>query len=275
MAIHLFSPTVRSNGCRARVAPGLATWLLACLATVSSLLAQPPVHYRYHSPMPPGAIGREQLERGGPLPGYFQPVEIKVPPGALVSLASEGQFCEAQPAPLNIGMLIAPVYRLRISNIPLADGQEVFPTVEVINRLYPPCGMERRFPIPIDVTAEDINLALQGKFVTRVIYLEDPDQALPAREGPDGTNWYDAGPSANPLLEADRLGRPMAILRMGGRLPDERDGPDAEFLFGCPPFTIFRRTPIVVQPPPVQVPVAPGPVAPGPEVLAPGTAPGQ
>ncbi len=42
--------------------------------------------------MPPGAIGSRQLQRGGPLPGFFQPVEIKAPAGALISLASGDQF---------------------------------------------------------------------------------------------------------------------------------------------------------------------------------------
>ena len=46
--------------------------------------------------MPPGAIGSLQLQRGGPLPGFFQPVEIKAPFGALISLAVDGQFDEPQ-----------------------------------------------------------------------------------------------------------------------------------------------------------------------------------
>ena len=62
------------------------------------------VHYRYQGNEPPGAIGSWQLLRGGPLPGYFQPVEIKAPQGALVSLAVDGTFLPSIPAPVRVGM---------------------------------------------------------------------------------------------------------------------------------------------------------------------------
>ena len=60
-------------------------WRPACMLAAQ----QPPVHYLHQGIMPPGAIGSRQLQRGGPLPGFFQPVEIKAPPGALISLAVE------------------------------------------------------------------------------------------------------------------------------------------------------------------------------------------
>ena len=42
-------------------------------------------------------------------------------------------------------------------------------------------------------------------------------------------------PGRDPLAVADELGRPVAILRLGARLPDYPQGPDAQFLFGCQP----------------------------------------
>lgn len=198
------------------------------------------MHYRHGGLAPPGAIGSVQLQRGGPLPGYFQPVEIRAPQGARISLAVSGAFDAPQATPLRIGLLIAPVYRLKVSNLPGHEGQEVFPTIELIDRLYPPRGQERRFPVPIELTAEDLALALDGKYVTRVIYLEDPDMALPVAQRADQQEWFDAGPGVNPVQEADRWGRPLAIVRLGGRVPDDRRGPDMQFLGGCPPFTFFR-----------------------------------
>jgi len=200
------------------------------------LAAQSPVHYRYQGNEPPGAIGSWQLLRGGPLPGYFQPVEIKAPKGALISLAVDGSFAQAIKTPFRVGMLIAPVYRLRVTNIPLHEGEEVFPTIEVIDRLYPPAGQVTRFPIPIELTQEDLELALAGNYITRVVYLEDPTHALPAGPPCNEQNWFDAGPGSNPVEIADRLGRPMAIVRLGGRVPDSRTGADCQFLAGCPPF---------------------------------------
>lgn len=223
--------------CRAKVAGTVVVVMLANLLVSHKLAAQSPVHYRYQGNEPPGAIGSWQLLRGGPLPGYFQPVEIRAPKGALVSLAVEGDFGPPIATPFRVGMLIAPVYRLRVTNIPLHEGEEVFPTIEVIDRLYPPAGQAPRFPIPIELSQEDLELALAGHFVMRVVYLEDANHALPAGPPCVEQNWFDAGPGANPVEVADRLGRPMAILRMGGRVPDKQSGaPDCQFLRGCPPF---------------------------------------
>ncbi len=210
---------------------GLATILLA---------QQPGVHYWHYGAMPPGAIGTRQLLRGGPLPGYFQPVEIKAPSGALISLAADGQFTEPQSGPCKVGMLIGAVYRLKITGIRLAEGAEVFPTVEIVDRTYPPLGTQWSFPVPVELGYEDLRLALDGKFVTRVIYLEDPCNALPAGENPQAQNWFEVRPGQDPLAVADALGRPVAILRLGGRLPVSGDGPDQNFLFGCPPFICYR-----------------------------------
>jgi len=186
--------------------------------------------------MPPGAIGSRQLQRGGPLLGFYQPVEIKAPPGALVSLVVANQFDEAQSAPRKAGFLIGAVYRLRVTNIRLAEGAEVFPTIEVIDRLYAPAGQQCRFTIPIELTEDDLKLALNGQFVTRVIYLEDPQSALPAKDNPESQNWFETKPGQDPLAVADSLGRPVAILRLGARLIDNVESPDPSFFYGSPPF---------------------------------------
>lgn len=227
--------TLRRQNHLARV---VGTWMAAVLVgmgVTARLAAQsPPVHYEHAGIMPPGAIGRAQLQRGGPLPGYFQPVEIKVPAGAKISTAESGDFSDGIADSTKVGLLIGSVYRLKISGIPLQEGAEVYPTIEVIDRLYPPLGQEFRFPIPIELTQEELEMALDGKFVTRVIYLEEPQAALPVREQPDQQSYFEARDGENPLEVADTLGRPMAILRLGGRLPDA-DGPDAVFLFNSPP----------------------------------------
>ncbi|NLE38989.1 MAG: hypothetical protein GX621_13280 [Pirellulaceae bacterium] len=209
--------------------------LLACCLTSLLLAAQNEVHYLHQGVMPPGAIGSVQLQRGGPLPGYFQPVEIKAPAGVAISLAVGNTFDEPSPAPLRLGMLIGQVYRIRVTQIPLAEGVEVFPTIEVIDRLYTPREQQHRFAIPIELTQEDLELAAQGKFVTRVIYLEDPLRALPVAQSPEGQNWLEIEPGRDPLAEADSLGRPVAILRLGARLPNPNDLGDAAFYFGSPP----------------------------------------
>ena len=240
MVLKLRCPDGWATQPRVRAARAVASACVLLAMTVAATAQQPPMHYRHPGLAPPGAIGLTRLQRGGPLPSYFQPVEIRAPQGTTLSIASQGQFGPPQQAPLHLGLLIAPVYRLKVSNLPGHEGQEVFPTIEVIDRLYPPRGQERRFPIPIELNADDLELALDDKFVTRVIYLEDPDRALPVSETRLDQHWYDGGPGVNALEEADRWGRPLAIVRMGGRVPDAERGPDLQFLGTCAPFTIFR-----------------------------------
>jgi len=230
--------------------------LLALAPSVPLSAQQPGVHYFHQGAMPPGAIGSLQLQRGGPLPGFFQPVEIKAPYGALISLAVDGRFDRPQQAPARVGMLIAPVYRIRVTGIPRHPGEEVFPTIELVNRLYTPRGQEQRFAVPIDLTQEDLELALEGKFVTRVIYLEDPESALPVRD-PKDQNWFDVGPGRDPLAIADRLGRPVAIVRMGGRVPVRGEAPGMDFLNGCPPMVKIPPRMKILKPPPKQPLAAP------------------
>jgi len=207
---------------------------------------EPAVHWQHAGALPPGAIGRLRLGRGGPVSGFFQLVSIAGPKGAEVSLVIDRQFSEPEALPVSVGMLIAPVYRLRITNIPFHPGTEVFPTVEVIDRLYPPPGQAERFPVPVVFSLDELELAIEGKYVTRVIYVENPLEALAASEADETQHWFEAKPGEDPLAVADRLGRPVAIVRIGGRLP-AAEGPGDLFLGGSPP--LKRGTPHKVRAP--------------------------
>jgi hypothetical protein len=217
--------------------------VVACSVTVTAQ-AEPPRHYLHAGAMPPGAVGSRQLMRGGPLPGYYQPVEIRAPEGAQVAYAMEYGFSDSQLAPAKAGMMIGSVYRLKITGIPRHEGEELYPTIEVIDRLYPPLGQELKFPIPIEFAPEDIEAAFQGKFVTRIIYLENPRGAYPKAEDPKVQHYFEVGSHEDPLVVADRLGRPMAILRIGGRTPDDPANPGPAFLYNSPPLLRVRPRPL-------------------------------
>lgn len=174
--------------------------------------------------MPTGAIGRQQLARGGPVVGYYQPVEIVAPPAALLSVAEGGDFSTPRQTRLLVGMLVGGVYRLKVANIQGMEGEELFPTIEVIDRLYPPPGQAVRFPIPIHLTGEELRLAADGRFVQRIVYLEPPQDAIP-QAFPPGTQPYFEVPAGEDALHvADRLGRPVALLRIGSRIPNANAG---------------------------------------------------
>jgi len=168
-------------------------------------------------------------------------VRIRAPQGARIALAREGSFGEPRPGDALVGLAIGPVYRFQVTDIPNYPGEELFPTVEVIDRLYPPPGLALRFPIPVELTQDELQMALEGMMVTRVIYLEDPNQALPVDENPAEQTWFEAEHGEDPLVVADQLGRPVAILRIGGRVP-MADGANDQFDYGSPPLVEFDAT---------------------------------
>jgi hypothetical protein len=228
----------------------LATTCFLCLLAVlppTPLRAQRPVHSLYRSDMPAGTIGAAKAAERVDRQGYVQPVRITVPQGAVVALACDGGFPLAT-TDMRAGLLLGQPYRLKITNIPQHEERELYPSIEVIDRLHPPQGQENRFPIPIEITQDDLELALNGSLVLRVIYLENPVQAFPKQED-EHQRYLDVLPSEDPLLVADELGRPMAIVRIGSRIPLESEDHSA-FLFDSPPveWTTDGRDPAISTP---------------------------
>ncbi len=228
-----------SENIRTLIVGKLRLAVLALLLACTSVQAQDrPVHWRHAGAMPPGAIGRQRLARGGPLLGFCQPVEIRAPKGTRIAPAAGSEFLEGRADQLLVGLAIGPVYRFRITDIPGNPGMELFPTLEVVDRLHPPPGQSLRFPIPIELTQEELLSAAEGRFITRVIYLEDPALALPVDDNQQ--RWVEARPGEDPLVVADHLGRPMAILRIGSRVPETNESSTA-FAYGAPPVQIFDQ----------------------------------
>src|SRR5262249_4401893 len=102
---------------------GILRWaVLVCLVSGSRAAAQDrSAHWLTSSAMPPGAIGSLRLHRGRPLLGYFQPVRIRAPQGARISLAAEGGYSNTDSNDVLVGLQVGPVYRLQISDIPNAN----------------------------------------------------------------------------------------------------------------------------------------------------------
>jgi hypothetical protein len=204
---------------------------------VSAAMAQPP-RQLYPSGMPPGVIG----QRAGfqePLRGYYQPVKLTLPEGCQVAFAESGVFVPSRETPVTAGLLVGSVYRFQITRIPFNPGEELYPSIELINRTYPPAGKELEFPIEAEITQEDLELALQGRFVIRVIYLENPLNALPTQGGEKARLMADAGAGQSPLEAAAGKGRPVAIVRIGNRV-EGRSGNHPAFFFNSPPFVLLN-----------------------------------
>ena len=177
---------------------------------------------------------------GEPIRGYFQPVMIRTPDGTSLAGVTAGQFSERLASPLQVGLLVGCEYRLRIAGIPLHPGRELFPTITLLSRTYPPQGREIEFPIVINLTLEDLELALAGRYITRVIYLENSNVALPVYPGNEEQLSHDIR-GGDPIAVASTLGMPVAIMRIGGRVPPQNNGTlSPEFTFGSPPWVLNR-----------------------------------
>ena len=166
-------------------------------------------------------------------PQYFQPVKICLPEGALQSFAVGTTFVDPIVPGGLVGLRVGSTYRFRIDNIPYNEGRVLYPTIRLLGHLNPPPGKETEFPIIVDLTQEDLELALSGKFVTRIVYLESPTTALPVRSEENRLS-REIAPGADPLAVAETLGRPVAVVRIGARVPDETG------FFGSPAFRNYE-----------------------------------
>src|SRR6516162_1983673 len=75
------------------------------------------------------------------------------------------------------------VYRLKLTNIPGRPGVELFPSIEVAPTLPRTEAFLAHNAIPVEFTDEDFDQVMTGNFVTKVIYLPDPEFQEPALAG--------------------------------------------------------------------------------------------
>lgn len=193
---------------------------------------------------PPGSIGQLQLVRNELLRRYVQPIKIVSAEGTFVSVAEDGHLSPPEVSPVVVGMSVGSVYRLKVTNIPNRENQAVYPTIEVINRLHPPAGKKLQYPIPVEITLGELKLALDGKLVTRVVYLERPGRAFAGSDYGKSQRYFEVRPHEDPLTIADYYGRPMAILRMGSRQPSGADS-EAAFCFAGSPLVRYAAEELI------------------------------
>ena len=242
---------VHINAIRCALISSLAVLISLSTASTSysqrSAVGTPPVHYNSAGVRSPGFLGQQRLQMGGPVEGYYQPVLIYGPRGVHYSMTYQGEFTQLKPMPNIVGLLIGQVYRFRITNFPIlnAQGAELYPTLEIIDRIYAPKGKEVQNPIVVEISLEDIKEALRGNLVTRVIYLEDPNNPIPTVNPPNKyQSTFDIPSDADPVAVADTMGRPVAVLRLGGRAPIRTPAGTLsdEFQFGSPSFIDYNTT---------------------------------
>ncbi len=109
------------------------------------------------------------------------------------------------------------IYRLKLTNIPGRPGVELYPTLEIAPVTPRTDAYLAHSPIPVQFTEEDFDQVLSGNFVTKVIYLPDPEFQELALAGVETLVSTRLDPGVDPIAEADRRGSILAILRMGNK----------------------------------------------------------
>ena len=109
------------------------------------------------------------------------------------------------------------IYRLKMANIPGRPGIELYPTVEVGPVMPRTEAFLAHNAIPVEFTPEDFDQVLTGNFVTKVIYLPDPEFQELALAGVGTLVSTRLDPGVDPIVEADRRGAILAIVRLGNK----------------------------------------------------------
>jgi hypothetical protein len=109
------------------------------------------------------------------------------------------------------------IYRLRLTNIPGRTGVTLYPTLEVAPVTPRTDAYLAHSPIPVQFTEEDFDQVVSGNFVTKVIYLPDPEFQELALAGVETLVSTRLDPGVDPIAEADRRGSILAIVRIGNK----------------------------------------------------------
>jgi len=172
---------------------------------------------------------------GGPGPGVIPPMS---PPGMAPMPAptvqvwfTDPESCEIkwdvnQPGAYDSSPYVVPfkqsfvqggVYRLRVSNIEGFEDKTYYPSLEIGPITPRTSAFIAHSAIPIQLTNEDFTQVKTGNFVTKVIYIPDPEFQELAIAGIDTLVSTRLDPGVDPIVEADRRGSILAIVRMGNK----------------------------------------------------------
>jgi len=195
--------------------------IMGCQAPCKNTL--PPANMLMH-PGPgvdgpgPGVMSYQQP--GGPSAGMTSQIAFVAPEGMTVAwdVGAPGQF-DSQPlvCPGRYNFPQGAIYRLKLSNISGRPGVELYPTLEVGPVMPRTEAFLAHNAIPVQFTEEDFDQVLSGNFVTKVIYLPDPEFQELALAGVETLVSTRLDPGVDPVVEADRRGAILAIVRLGNK----------------------------------------------------------
>ena len=162
------------------------------------------------APMPPAGYGMQAM------PAPTVQVMFAKPDGMQVRYdVGGGSGFDSEPivSPGRHNFPQGGIYRLKLTNIPGRDGVELYPTIEIGVSTRRSEAFLAHNAIPMQFTEEDFDQVLSGNFVTKVIYLPDPEFQELALAGVETLVSTRLDPGMDPIVEADRRGAILAIIR--------------------------------------------------------------
>lgn len=168
---------------------------------------------------------------GVPSPAMTSQIAFVGPEGMTVTwdVSAVGAFdSEALTCPARYNFPQAAIYRLKMTNIPGRPGVELYPTLEVGPVMPRTDAFLAHNAIPVQFTPEDFDQVQSGNFVTKVIYLPDPEFQELALAGVETLVSTRLDPGVDPIVEADRRGAILAIVRLGNKDLQIPNAPAAE-----------------------------------------------
>lgn len=109
------------------------------------------------------------------------------------------------------------IFRLKITSLEGRPGMELYPTLEIGRATRRTTSYLAHAAIPIQFSQEDFDQVAAANFVTKVIYVPDPEYQELALAGVDTLVSTRLDPGVDPIAEADRRGSILAIVRLGNK----------------------------------------------------------
>ena len=109
------------------------------------------------------------------------------------------------------------IYRLKITDIPGREGIELYPSLEVAPVTPRTAAYLAHNAVPFQLTEEDLDQVTSGNFVTKVVYLPDAEYQELAVAGVETLVSTRLDPGCDPVVEADRRGSILSIIRIGNK----------------------------------------------------------
>ena len=164
----------------------------------------------------PGVLNPIGMASAGGFTGRTTQIKFVEPEGMSIGWQIAGGYAENQVAvPGRFSFRQGASYRLKLAHIPDREGLTLYPTLQVYPAHPQTDAYLSHSCVPVQITDEDLDQIQANNFVTKVIYLPDPQHQELAIAGVETLVSTRLDPGLDPVAEADRRGTILAVIRCG------------------------------------------------------------